>query len=136
MMGSRPLGPERGVDEVDELRVHRLGVIPVETITLEIGRLHGNQRNIGPREEPVDNRGRLGRGQIERNGPLAGVGGEVGAPFATDRGEVSHGVARRRFDLDDIGAEPGEQASTVRDRRILAELDDLDAVEHPRQQHG
>ena len=45
------------------------------------------------------------------------------------RGQAAVGIARRRFDVHDVGAPVGEQCPRDRDEDPLCELDDPDAVE-------
>ena len=68
--------------------------------------------------------------QVERDAALAGVDNDEGPTFTLDSRNQAHGITRRRFDLDHIGAETGEKPATVRNGCVLREFDDLDAIEH------
>ena len=68
--------------------------------------------------------------EVERDRLLAAVDrSEVLAVAAVHRRPLAHRVALGRLDLDDLGAEVGEQHAAERAGGDLAELDDLEARE-------
>ncbi len=90
-------------------------------------------QHIGALDHTMQDRKTLLLLQIEREGALAAIGAEEEAGFARQaRRELPQHVALRRFDLDDIGAEIGEQRAAVRAGEIAAQIEDGDAAERPR----
>ena len=79
----------------------------------------------------------LGRGEVERQAPLAPVGVlEQRMDVAADRhhagrGQAAHGVAPLdRLDLDDVGAPVGQEGRGRRHERVLGHFEDADALHH------
>jgi hypothetical protein len=87
----------------------RRGVLPARRI----------DQHVGCRQQPVD---------VDLVGGDASLSiveiGEPAARTVNGRGEGSVGVACGRLDLDDLGAEVGEQARRVGGRRQRTDLDD------------
>src|SRR5260370_28713795 len=70
--------------------------------------------------------------EVERQRTLAAVGPKEEAALAVEaRGKLAQHVALRRFDLDHVGAEIGEQGAAVGAGEIAAKVEDGDAAQRP-----
>src|SRR5437868_2908903 len=70
--------------------------------------------------------------QIQDDRALTAIGPEEKARFARQAGgELAEHVALRRLDLDDVGAQIGEERATVGPGEITAEIEHCDAAERP-----
>ena len=103
---------------------HQARIIPAQGERIETGdgRSRREQTNVGGAQQFLDPRARARRFRIEFENPLVDV---ESAPFR------AAAVAAGRFELDDIGAEIGEQAPREPAEPIRG-VDD----QHVRQQHG
>ena len=132
-IGIGSLRSKRGEDQLNQPRIGRLGPLPVEAEPFEVGQLETHESNIGPADERVDHRLGVRRAEIDHDRPLSGVDRGIGPSLAGCKGcELAHRVAFGRFNLDDVSPHPSQEPSTLGDRCILGELDDLDSREWPR----
>src|SRR4029077_19810972 len=70
--------------------------------------------------------------QVERQCPLPAVGAEKEPAFTGKaRRKLAQHVALRRFNLDHISAEVGQQRAAIGPGKIAAQIENLDAVERP-----
>ncbi len=130
-LGMRPCLTEAGDRDVHHGRIdraHRLVAQP------ELGRhpgqevLHHDVRPLGQLEGDL---GALGPLKVEGDAPLVPVDGGERRAHAVLAAENAQVVAERRpLDLDDVGAEVGEEGGAVRSRDHPREVEDADAFEH------
>jgi hypothetical protein len=59
-MGIGAIRAQRSMGEMDETRVDGAGLVPIDAVTLQVGQLKSDQRNVGPLKESVDNSPRIG----------------------------------------------------------------------------
>ena len=89
-------------------------------------------QHIGGLDHAVQDRQPFRLLQIERERALAAVGAEKEAALARQaRRKLAQHVALRRFDLDHVGAEIGQQRAAIGAGEIAAQIEDGDAVERP-----
>ena len=98
-------------------------------------RTHVVDEHVGPVDEGIEHRPRLGHAKVEGDAALvAGHGEEERAELGPVGADAAHDVARRRLDLDHVGAQVAQQQRGVRSGEDGGEVDDTDAVE--RSLHG
>jgi hypothetical protein len=102
----------------------------MQPVAFKVRQFERHQNDIGPGEERIDDLRGVRTGQVECDAALAGVDKNISPTFALKRRDKAHGITRRRFDLDDIGAQAGEKPTAVWNGRVLREFDDFDAIEH------
>ena len=121
---------DRAVDETGVERAERLGA---EAEAIHHAGAEVLHHHIGFGDKALHQRDRLRILQIEREAAFAGIElPEVGAVAGAQGGAHAHVVAFGRFDLDDIGAEVGEQARAVRAGQHDREVEDADAIQRIR----
>ncbi len=89
-----------------------------------------HQNNVRPGEQPLYDRPGTVISQLEWQGMLATIAGNEDPALA--RHDLSHAtirIARRRLDLDDLGAALREHLPAERYCHELTEFDDANAVE-------
>ena len=92
--------------------------------------LHDNVRFF---DQPTNQLDRLLAFQVERQAALSGVElAEIGTLPIAQRGAEPHVVAFRRLDLDNVGADVGEQPSAIRAGQHDREIQHTHALERRR----
>src|SRR5205085_4152741 len=132
LLAERPLVAITGQPGINEARVE---LFKTRIIDAEASRHRGPEildQHIGALDHAVQDRESLLLLQIEGNGALAAIGPEEKASLTRQAGgELAQHVALRRLDLDDVGAEIGEERATVGPCQITAEIEHRDAAERP-----
>jgi hypothetical protein len=127
---ARPVLSERRDRAVDQRGLARTEPVPAQPEALhhagsavldeDVGLEHERARRVAGRRVL----------EVERDRALAAIDRrEVLGVAVRDRWPLPHRVALGRLDLDDLGAEVGEQHAAERPGRHLAELDDAHALE-------
>ena len=133
--GKRTVEAEAGDGDEDELRVQRAQRLGVEAEARDRAGTEVLDEHIGRGGEPLQRRDAAGRLQVEHDRALVAVvvqerGGEPAAPPR----DMAGVVARRRLDLDHVGALVGQDHGGQRSRDHRGEIDDPVSVE--RSWHG
>ncbi len=132
-VGERPGRAERADAPHHEPRMRCVHVVPVEPEPRGPLAREVVQRDVGPTQEPCARREPLGALEVDDDRALAAVQRhEVAADAGRDRHHVSVAVAGGRLDLDDVGAEVGEEDAAQRPRDVLRVLDHAHAFEGER----
>ena len=126
-----PLGSEAA-----DHAVHQCGVISAEGVGVgtafhERVRAHVGHEHVGAVGERLQRAPAVVGGQVEHHTALVAIAVEEHrAHAAVDvRAQMTGDVTGRRLDLDDVGAEVGEQERRVRTRDDTREVDHPDALE-------
>ena len=122
---------ERHVLQVDQARVDLAEVLVGDAVAGDVGRLEGDQHDVGPEDQRRQRRpGLVGPGEVEADAALAPVDDREDLRLEGGVGrEVAGGVAGRRLDLHHQGAEVGQQLAAVRHRVVLGDLEHLHTVQ-------
>ena len=130
LLAERPLVAVTGQPGINEARVE---LFEARIIDAEASRHRGPEildQHIGALDHAVQDRQPLLLLQIEGNGALTAIGPEKEASLTRQAGgELAEHVALRRLDLDDVGAEIGEQGAAIGTGEVAAEIEHRDAAE-------
>jgi hypothetical protein len=118
---------------IDDAGIAAAHGLVVEAEALQALRPHVRDQNIGARGECERRLPALGRFQIERDAALVAVGlqEQRAHPFVPPRANPPHGVAARRFDFDDVGAEIAEDLGRERTHHDGRQVEHADSTQGP-----
>jgi hypothetical protein len=127
----RPVRAEAQQPAVHQPRVARLQVVVAQAELAQRPRPHVGDKHVGPGDDPQQGLPAARGLEVHRETALAVVHAEedrahLRVPTAA---EVPGHVPGRRFDLDHVGAHPGEQQAAVRPHQRAAQINDADAGE-------
>ena len=133
-VGVRSLFAVAGEVGVDQPGIPRRDVLVFELEALARGMRRVDDHDVGPFDQPLENLHRVGRFQVDRHSALVAIVQmpEIVVPRVRLRRDLVHHspqVAGGWLDLDDLGAEVGQDDRGARTRDETGEVHDLQARE-------
>ena len=127
LRSGRAEADDRDVDEVRPRRPHRF---VIDSERLRRRRSVVVHDDVGPVEQPLEHRTRLGELEVEHDRPLRSVEVRVVRGESVGAGaEVADRVATGRLELDHVGALIAEDHRAERPRHVRRDVEHLDAAE-------